>query len=251
MSYGGRGTVGAVELAPSEAAQWVRDRWADFLAVEPDILDLMHRAAVARGMAREQGNTVLYELGGEVIRDLGALNKLHGSIVDKVEGVASWIGLGAIQVPLALLTVYSVVAAGMIYLFARLEIQRRLVVGLEEGTLTRADVETLAEAGNAPSELLGQAVDLGKLVLWGVLGWFAIMALQEVRAFRENPTLQVFETNPPPELIGERVYAVWYRHEEDGEDYVHHFRPGVSMVGNPDGSVSFRHGRRALWRDFD
>lgn len=248
MAYA-NGTLAAAEWGWSQAAEWIRERWDMFVGLEPQILDLQHRAAVARGAALQRGDDATASLARELIEDLGELSLLHGRIVDRMRELGGYIGLGAIAVPVVLITAFAVVAAGMAYLMARLDIQRRLVAGLEAGTLTRADLAELEEAGDKPEGLLGPAVSLGKLALWGFLAWVALQAVREWR----NPRLEVWEANPPGgrELIGERVYQVRYRHAEDRRPYYHDFGRDVELWGEPDGTVTLRHRRgRDLWRDF-
>lgn len=55
---------------------------------------------------------------------------------------------------------------------------------------------------------------------------------------RKNPLLTVV-TNPPE--MSDQVQSLAYRHNDDGEEYIHQFRPGVTMRPKADGSVELRH----------
>lgn len=257
---GGLGETGAVM---SDAAEYLRDRWADFVALEPAILDLMHRAAVAAATAREAGDLATYESGRAIIRDLGELSKLHGRVVDKMREVGGWIGvdlagaprghgLGAIPVPVALYTVFAGLALVVAWLFRRVEYQQELVDALEAGTITAGDLEALNEPPPG-TDVLGAAVDLGRLALWAFVAFVAWRIVSELPTFRRNPDLVIFEGNPPGALIGEHVYSVSYRHAQNSAPHFHDFEtPGVEMWGMDDGTVVLRHpDGRPLWHDFD
>lgn len=67
-------------------------------------------------------------------------------------------------------------------------------------------------------------------------------------------------TNPlviygnPSRLMSARVYEVRYRHRDDGQDYVHKFKPNVEMVaiernGKHDILLTHRRGL-SVWEDF-
>lgn len=252
----------------SDAAEWIRDRWSAWLALEPAILDLQHRAAVVAANANQAGDAETYTQAREIILDLGKLGQLHLSISDKVRSLGSWLGLdslegygggapgtvGAIPVPVALATTFAALALVMGWLMSRVELQRSLVAGLEDGTLTREDLEALAEQPPA-TDVLSRGVDLARLGLWAFLAFVAWKLASEVGGWRDNPDLLIFEPNPGDgaggELIGERVHALSYRHAEDGGPYVHDFGPEVELYGLEDGTVQLRHRRgRRLWRDF-
>lgn len=254
------GNLAVTTTAPDEsgnvlsaAAEWIRDQWGAWLALEPRILDLQHRAAVA---IQQGANPTL---GREIIQDLGSLSQLHGKVTDKVVSLSGYLGLnlgglGAVWVPFAIAATFASIAAVMLWLMRRLDLQQRLVEGLEQGTLTAADLAALADSPPG-SDVLGTAVDMGKLILWGIMAYVALLALREARSFRENPDLLVFRPNPDDgegERIGVETYALAYQHADNREPYVHNFGPDVEVWGEPDGSVSLhsRSGKR-LWRDFD
>ena len=73
------------------------------------------------------------------------------------------------------------------------------------------------------------------------------------RRTRKNPSLVTF-ANPRARVtaqLSKRVYAVQYRHVEDGQDYEHTFKTGVCMELLSDGSVRiYSRSGKPLWGDF-
>lgn len=67
---------------------------------------------------------------------------------------------------------------------------------------------------------------------------------------REYARLRRMRPVQDAELMSERVYALEYQHEEDGENYRHDFGPGVEMWALDDGTVLLRHPRKLLWGEF-
>lgn len=59
-------------------------------------------------------------------------------------------------------------------------------------------------------------------------------------------------SNPPNNLhMSDRVYAIQYRHVEDGQDYEHRFGPGVRMDAEPSGGIRLTHTKgRPLSEEF-
>lgn len=243
----GLGDFDAQAFAPSDAAQWIRENLDRYLDLWPSILDLMHRAAVAAADARERGDLETYRLGRRVIESLQDLAQLHQGTTEKLEAYREFFGLGAVQVPITLLTVMSTLAALIVWQFRRFDVQQNLVAAMERGAITADDVRVLNEGPPGPVAQLGQ---LGKLLLWGGALLVLVLVLRE-RGYLSNPQLLLLE-NPPAggEEIGERVFQVRYRHAQDGSPYYHDFGPGVRMEGQEDGSVVLYHPRKRLWRDF-
>lgn len=68
-----------------------------------------------------------------------------------------------------------------------------------------------------------------------------------------NPPLVAF-ANPsrrPVAQLSRRVYAIQYRHTEDGKDYTHDFKGGVCMELLADGSIRiYSMSGRKLFGDF-
>ena len=53
--------------------------------------------------------------------------------------------------------------------------------------------------------------------------------------------------------MGTKVYAIEYRHAEDGQDYRHDFGTAVRMVALDNGDILLRRAKTsdgALWEDF-
>lgn len=71
---------------------------------------------------------------------------------------------------------------------------------------------------------------------------------QVMRDKHVNPPLAVYALNPP---MSHRVYAIEYKHAEDGKDYRHDFQTGVLMAPQSDGSLVIRHkANKPLVEDF-
>jgi hypothetical protein len=74
------------------------------------------------------------------------------------------------------------------------------------------------------------------------------------RAARKNPSLVVFGANPRgARVFGTSVEAIYYRHAEDGQRYVHDFeRKDIRMYGLNDGSVLIKGPRGVrIWEHFE
>lgn len=189
-------------MTTDQAIGVLRSRWADFVALERDILDLQHRAAVASGAARRSGDTLGAEAAKEVIRRLGDLAQLHLTIVEKVEGLAAQFpglleqtppaGLGALPlIPVWAVATLVGAAGGMLLFFNRMSAEsaaldaiESAIGGVAAGTLSpeqagelfaqaRALIE--AEEDARPPSPLGQtAADLAKVAAVGVALWLLV-----------------------------------------------------------------------------
>lgn len=249
MSYGdfdaaAGGDEMSTGLAPSDAAQWIRDNLDRFTNLWPAILDLQHRAAVAAAEAKRRGDLQTHQLGRQVIESLQELAQLHQRTMDRLNDYREFFGLSAVQVPVALLTVMSTLALLILWQFRRFDAERELVEKMEAGTLDRADLEAIREGPPGPVE---QFTSLGRLALWGGALVLLFLVLRD-RGYIGNPELVFLEN--PGEAIGRRVHQLRYNHAEDGRNYYHDFGPGVRMEGREDGSVLLYHPRKRLWKDF-
>jgi hypothetical protein len=178
--------------APSDAAEWLRDQWGAFASMGSEILDLQHRAAVASYHAHEAGDTQLHEAGKILIRSLGELGDLHQRTLDQARTYLSYLGLGAIQVPIALLTVFAGLALLVAWQIARLEHERYLVEALEAGSIVPADLVLLRE--DPPGSPIGALVGTGKTIL--ILAGLALAVMLFTGRGREwlpNPLLVTVE----------------------------------------------------------
>lgn len=228
----------------SNAAEYVRERWADFLALEGRLVDMQHRAALAAQSYRARGLTELELAAKAMIRELGALNQLHGTIVERFSDLGRYVGLGAIQIPVVLATAFSTAAVVLLWYFRKFQVQERALEMLEAGTLSEAAfLQMNDELGASP---LKEGMDLAKLALWAFVGWLALQALTV--GFRRNPPLVVFGN--PPDQIARQVLDITYIHADDGEPYIHEFEGGVEAQALPDGSVLIGHPEKPVWRDF-
>lgn len=239
----------------SEAAEYVAERWQDFLGLERRIVDMQHRAALAAQHYRETGQPTQEAAAKALIRTLGELNILHGKLVDKFQALAPYVGLGAVAVPVAIAAGFSALAVAVLWFFRKVDLQEQLLAQLEAGTLTEAGyLQAQAALGTMPGPL-GETLTAGAGVLkWLVAGLVVFALLEGLKTYRglsANPPLVVFNSNPPG-IMSERVWSLAYRHTDDGQDYIHEFGPGVEMEALEDGSVLVRHRRgRPLWRDFE
>lgn len=237
------------------AIGYLQSVWNRFLGLSSAIIDLQHRAAVASADARAAGNDFLADQARAVIYALRDLQSAHNWATSKIETVASWVGLSSYRrvpglgaIPAAQVTIITTVALVVVWFFRSFAAQERKLELIEAGVLTAEEAAQL-ETGPAPAAVLGSIAELGKLVLVGFGLW---IAWQMLATWRSNPPqLQVFDVNPPDELFGEEVYAVWYRHADDDNPYVHEFGRGVVMQAERDGTVTLRHrGGKPLWREF-
>lgn len=235
------------------AVAYLRSKWTDFLRLESGILDLQHRAARAAYAAAQAGDHESAELARASIRKLGELGKLHVKAVDTMRSVAGAVGLSGYRlgaIPFAQVAVVTSLALTVAWFFRAYAAEERKLDMIEKGILTPEQAAAL-DVGPSPAGVLGGVAGLGKVLLWGGALFVLAKAIEAAAAWRDNPALEVWENNPPGEPIGRRVYAVLYRHAEDGGRYIHEFRPGVELSGEADGSVRLasRTGR-PLWRDF-
>lgn len=235
------------ELA-SDAAEYLREKWQEFLRLGPRIIDLQHRAALVAGSARERGDGVTEAAAKAMILTLGELNVLHGKVVDRFASLAPYVGLGAIMIPVGMAAAFSALALVVAWFFRKMSLQEALLDQLEAGNLTEAGyLEAQKALGEAPGPIEA-GTELLKWVFFGFVAWAALQAFGMTR-FSRNPPLTVFNHNPP-EIMSRRVWGLAYRHEEDGEDYVHEFEPDVEMETLEDGSLLLSHPTRPIWRDF-
>ena len=239
----GLGEAGTIQ---SEAAEWVRERWDEFVALEPKIVDLQHRAAVLGAQRKDAGDLQGHAAAVAMIRELGTLNQLHGKLVDRFHELAPYVGLGAIALPVAVATAFSALAIAVLWFFRKVSLQEELLEELEAGTLSEEGYIAAQRAlGEMPGPM-GEATNLARWIVLGVLGFFALQAFQ---TFRQNPPLTVWE-NPPEDLLSTRAWSLAYRHLEDGLDYQHDFGPGVRVETLPNGDVLLWHPEHRLWREF-
>lgn len=245
-------TTAQVADDPNQDPQGYLSRmWEKFVDLGPKILDLQHRAAVIAARAREQGDTERAEQAVAVIRSLHNLGKVHMLAVDKAEQYGSYIGLGSYRaaglsgLPVAVAAALSALALLVAWVFRSYDAEARKLDLIEEGILTPEQAAAL-DPGPQPAGLVGAAQGV---IMWAVLAAVGLMVARHMLdAPRRNPPLVVYGANPPG-TIGEDVHAVYYRHAEDGQFYVHEFEGGVELEALPDGTVLL-HGPDPLWEEF-
>ena len=260
------GLVEWIKSSADNAVAYLREQWDRFVNLYPSILNMQHRAATIAYDAKQRGDTNTYNTAQAVIRTLGSLAQKHDEAVRTMQSVAQFVGLGGYNVglgaiPVAYVAILTALALVVVWFFRVYDLEEHKLELLENGTLTPEQMHLL-DPGPAPALVLGQAAGLVKWVLVGLGLWIGWQVLEESGILtrgkrrapraRRNPPLLTFDSNPPGRVIGEQVYAVWYRHAEDGEPYVHEFGPGVELVADDDGGVHFESSRgRRLWDDFD
>lgn len=224
---------------------YIKTVWADFVNLFPSILNQQHRAATYA--ATLPAGSVAQQAARAAVDALARLAKIHTATVRKVEEYGGYIGLSGV-LPVAIAAAFSALALIVVWSFREYEAQKQILDMIEAGTLTPEQATAVAEAtGPSPSlDIIGGLAGVGGV---GVLLLVALAVVLFARRWRPNPDLMVFRENPG-EVWSGRVYDLRYRHDEDGGDYIHDFRPGVHMEGLEDGSVRLFHPSRPLWRDF-
>lgn len=238
---------GAILQGPeADPVGYVRGIYLDFMDLFPQILNQMHRAATLA--ATLPPGSFAQQAARKAVDALGFLQRVHTATVRKIEEYGDYIGLSG-AVPVAIVTAFAALAAIIVWSFREYEAQKQILDLIEAGTLTPEEATAVANAtGPAPpTSILGSLAGIGGA---GVLAILAVALLVFARRWKPNPDLLVFQENPPDAVWSRRVYDLRYRHDDDGADYVHDFRPGVHMEGLEDGSVRLFHPRRRLWRDF-
>jgi hypothetical protein len=231
----------------SDAAEYVHDRWMEFLDLPRQIIDLQHRAALAAQSYREQGDEAGELAAKALIRVLGDLNQLHGRILDTYSYLAPYVGLGAIAIPVAAAAAFSALALVLLWFFRKFSIQEQALDMLEAGTLSEEGfIQMNRELGPSPLE---QTTSLARLALYAALAFVVLKLVQGVGSFRENPELLILGN---PEPFGSRVRYIEYEHaDRPGVLYHHTFRPGVTMEADDNGTVTLRgKAGRPVWREF-
>ena len=262
------GIVASIRSSGENAAQYLRDRWDEFVGLQGHIVDLQHRAAVLAAEARERGDTATYDRARASIGVLGDLNVRHGQAVDHMREVASFVGvtgLGSYEglgaIPVAMIGAVTALALVVVWFFRAAELEERKLDLLEGGTVTVEELRML-DPGPAPAMVLGQAAGLAKVLVAGLVIWVGFQLVQGAgglkklgfgrRRSKKNPPLIVWDSNPPGNVIGRETAAVYYEHAQDGQPYVHEFGPDVELLAEPDGTIRMEHrGGKELWGEFD
>lgn len=261
------GGLSGIGDSVQEAVTYLRAQWARFVGLYRNIIDAQHRAAVAAQAAELAGDQEGADQARQVVRNLAELQKKHDAAVRTMDSVADLVGLSGyrglgVVFTAAQITIITGLALTVAWFFRAYAAEARKLDMIEAGTLTAEQAAALnASVGAAPGDVLGS---VRKLATFAMLAGVAFLGLRAFEAYtsiaprrraRRNPPLVVFDRNPPtddgPEVFGEQVYGVWYRHADGGGDWFHEFGPGVEMIANPDGTVSIEHaGGRRVWEEF-
>lgn len=248
MSYAGGGSGSMILQDPQvDPVGYVKGVYDDFLNLFPAILNQLHRASTLA--ATLPPGSYAQQAARAAVDALAYLQRVHTATVRKIEEYGGYIGLSGV-LPVAVAAAFSALALVVVWSFREYEAQKQILDSIKAGTLTPEQAQAIATAtGPKPStDILGSLADIGGV---GVLVILAVALLVFARNWRPNPDLLVFRENPTdPDIWSHRVYDLRYRHDEDGADYVHNFRPGVRMEALQDGSVRLFHANRRLWRDF-
>lgn len=233
--------------APDPVA-YLKATWAAFEGLFPSLLNLQHRASTLA--ATLPANDARKSEARASVDAIAQLIRIHAATIRKVEEYGSYVGLGALAIPPAILAALSALALIVAWVFRSYAAQERILDMIEAGTLTPSEAVAIKEAsGPAPGlDILGGVAQVGGV---GVLVLLAVALVLFARRWRPNPDLLTFHENPPRDGVwSHRVYDLTYRHDDDGEPYIHAFRRGVRLQGLEDGSVRMFHPSRRLWEDF-
>lgn len=177
----------AAELEQQSTAgrvvEYLRARWAAFLALDRSMLDMMARASRAAAAAGQRGDTATQDMARASLQRLAELRELHDRAVRMFESVRDMIpsfsGLGQLPlVPLAVVGVVLTLGAMVTYIFSRVGAEERIVRLLEAGQLTPAEAERLLSEADQP----GGAESFTSALKW-IVGGLLVFAL--LRTFRE------------------------------------------------------------------
>ena len=181
--------LGAVGDDVEAAKNYLRSKWAEFLAMGPAIIDMQHRAALVAGAARERGDAAGEAAAKTEILELGELNQAHSWAVHtyNLENVGERLGLGAFPVLVAAGGLAFVGLAGVVaWAFTALAYSSRKLDMIEAGTLTPAQAAAL-NPGPIPGNILGQAGGLATLALWGIGLWLAFQVFTAYKLTQNPP----------------------------------------------------------------
>lgn len=134
--------------APPEGTglgDWLASVRARFYALEGELLNLQHRAAVIAAEARQRGDTFTADTARAAVVNLGDLRLAYGAARDRFDSLRAAVpGLGQILIPLAYSAVAVALAAAIYGIFRRATAQEKIVDLLEAGQLTPAEAAALA-----------------------------------------------------------------------------------------------------------
>lgn len=238
--------------ADEDAAGYISRTWDQFLDLSRKMIDLQHRAALAKQAAAQSGDFEREAAALALIEDIGYLNQWHNEIVFRIESFQENLGLGAIQLPIGVAAI-SALALLVAWSFRRYAAQERALEAIEAGTVTPEQMIALT-GEDAPGELVSGVSGLLKWGAIAVVGWLFLQAFQ---TFRPNPPLVLFHENPPggSDMMSSDVVGIWYRHADDEELYEHRFErslyDGVHMDAETDGSIRIHHPRKPVWDEFE
>jgi len=225
---------------------WIAGVWGSYVNLYPSILGLEHEAATVA--ATNPVGTPAHDIAKKVLDGAVFLAKVHTATVNKVEEYSGYLGLGSVTVALSL--VFAGLAAIILWSFVRYDSLRNVLAGVNAGTITPEQGQSLLDAGTRPDMSIIGVANTG-LVVAGLVA-LALLLYRVLPRGRpqSNPDLVALRSNPDA-VWSHRVMAVEYVHDDNGEPYRHDFGRGVEMEGLEDGSVRLFNPRRNIWRDFD
>ena len=176
------GTGTAVGLVESQEAGFLQGAYQAFVALGPKILNLQHRAALAKQAATQRGDAAAAALADRTLRELGDLLIFHQQTENRLDAIVAYIpGLGAFPlIPIAIVASVVGVAAAVALVFRLFNPLERMVEDvLERPDLTVAEQSQLIESiGGASAMGGGMFAGLGDAARWIVLGVGAWAAWQ-------------------------------------------------------------------------
>lgn len=176
--------MSTAELAPSSAADYLRSKYRAFQDLGPRILDLQHRAALAKQQATQLGQPMRAELAGEAVVQLGDLLRFHQETLNRLEALVTAIpGLGAFWIPVTLVASAAAIAASVALVFRLFDPLERMVTEvLEREDLTPEQqtqlIQSISEASQAGTAggFVSELGDAARWVGFGLLAWLAYNA---------------------------------------------------------------------------
>lgn len=146
----------------SDAVGWIRDRLAEFRALDRRILDDQHTAAVFTGA--QPAGSARHAAGRASVEAFGALLRAHQAVLNKWDQLvpelpapARTLGSVPVIVP-AIAAAVIAVAASMAWIFGRVTAEEETLRALRAGEITPEQAIELTENIEPPPPLVASAV---------------------------------------------------------------------------------------------
>lgn len=183
----GLGDASADQSSAGQVVAWLQSKWADFLALDPQMEDLQHQAAGLAYTATANGDAATASMLKDSITSLGDLRQLHTKAVSMFESlrdsIPSFSGLSAFPiVPIALVGAVLALGAMVTYIMTRETAEEKIIDGVNAGHMTPELAKYLrdqAAAAASKPDLLSEFSGTLKWIVVGVLGFMALKTLRE------------------------------------------------------------------------